>query len=157
MGTRGEGVGLAGRIGQIHKEGPGGGKARARGCGCAKQQAHKMKVARLAGRQVASPLPCQHFLMSPWLGCVGGVGQRSWGSPFPGPWRYSFGGVRRGELPAKGGRPLSVPLLPPPETSLWLVWLEEAGSEAAGEKGKQSARVWGHAGRFLSTDVFEPE
>lgn len=70
-----------------------------------------MKVARLAGRQVASPLPCQHFLMSPWLECVGGVRlgeagahlsqapRRGWGQPRGG---VSFCGV--GGMRLRGGR-----------------------------------------------------
>jgi hypothetical protein len=47
--------------------------------------AAKMKVARLACRQVASPLPCQHFLMSLWLECVGGVGRGKLELTFPRP------------------------------------------------------------------------
>jgi len=53
-----------------------------------------MKVARLASRQVASPLPCQHFLMSPWLECVGGMGRGKLELTFPRPWRGA-GAARR--------------------------------------------------------------
>lgn len=50
-----------------------------------------MKVVRLAGRQVASPLPCQHFLMSPQLERVGGVGRGKLELTFPRPWRRGWG------------------------------------------------------------------
>lgn len=39
-----------------------------------------MKVALLAGRQVASPLPCQHFLMSPLVRMCGRSGAREAGA-----------------------------------------------------------------------------
>lgn len=55
-----------------------------------------MKVARLASRQVASPLPCQHFLMSPWLECVGGVGRGKLELTFPRPWGRGLGQPRGG-------------------------------------------------------------
>lgn len=72
-------------MGQINKEGPGGGKGRTMA-----GRRPEMKVARLAARQVASPLPCQHFLMSPWLGCVGG-GAEKLGLTFPRPQEVRFG------------------------------------------------------------------
>ena len=55
-----------------------------------------MKVARLASRQVASPLPCQHFLMSSWLECVGGVGRGKLELTFPRPWGRGLGQPRGG-------------------------------------------------------------
>lgn len=35
--------------------------------------------------------PCQHFLMSPWLECVGGVGRGKRELTFPRPWRRGPG------------------------------------------------------------------
>lgn len=56
------------------------------------QETAEMKAARLVSRQVASPLPCQHFLMSPWLECAGGLGRGEPELTFPRPWGRDWGG-----------------------------------------------------------------
>lgn len=72
--------------------------------------------------------------------------------------------VEQERLLTGSGSALFVPLLPtppPPETSLGCSVWRRQGSEAAREKERQSAedsvKGWGHACRFLSVDVLEPE
>lgn len=49
-----------------------------------------MKVAGLAGRQVASPLRCQHFLMSPSVRMWRRGGAEKLGLTFPRPQEVRF-------------------------------------------------------------------
>lgn len=100
-----------------------------------------MKAARLVSRQVASPLPCQHFLMSPWLECAGGLGRGEPELTFPRPWGRGWGcfwwGGRKAVRGVTERKSLAHALNAVPLNTLAQAIQGQQGSEAAGETENQ--------------------